>query len=300
MIKRIKDAAKARAAKARKPSRFKAGAKRASKTQETKSSRYKSGKDRKVSRKSRKNAPRRAKRSREVQRPIKETASTGDKEVARRPRRITRQPARPQEEINKLAQSVAQPITRDDNAEEQTEERQQTKEEQLAQAKRQAHLAADPLLIHKEKLTVFSNQIKKLKLEMARGEKNMRPGLIEIGRLNIESQHYQANLKPDERSKIIEHANHSDTILGNFDMAVWTLKSAVRLNPESGSTHLQLAQLFEEMQEGAEAIHHAKLAEHLFRKKNQKKRAAEAKTLGQTIYKKFTGKPMPVTYTASR
>jgi|GEM_PF-3624710 len=163
-----------------------------------------------------------------------------------------------------------------------------------------AQLAADPLLIHKKKLAALSEQIKQLKRQLANGSKNTRSILVDIGKINLLSQRYLGALNSDDRLQLIQYADTAKIILGNFDMAVWTLKSALRLNPRDGETHLQLAHIFEEVRDGAEAVHHAKLAEHWFHKQNRRKKAAEAKTLTQSIRKAFAADRGRTAYDQSR
>jgi hypothetical protein len=153
-----------------------------------------------------------------------------------------------------------------------------------------AGMEKDPLKSHQEKLTEFSDKIKKLMDSLQRPGSIERSVFIDLGNTHLESHRFLTSLSAKDRLKISRYASHSGTVLGSNESALWVFKMALNRNPKDAETNFTLAKILSEMGKWDLALRRARNAERLFVKNSQQDKAVQTRRFVESL--KNTSAPL--------
>ena len=142
----------------------------------------------------------------------------------------------------------------------------------------------------KQKLLDFGNKIKILKKRVKTKSGSASKELIELGNKYLEAQRFIDSRDDLAKLTLLEFANQKDLYLGSYEQAAWAFKIALSFNRNKGETHLTIGKIYDEINDGENAIMYARLAHLVFRHKNNKVKSQEAQSFIETLEKKYGDK----------
>ncbi|MBT5472235.1 MAG: hypothetical protein HOK41_16650 [Nitrospina sp.] len=142
----------------------------------------------------------------------------------------------------------------------------------------------------KEKLFAFGNRIKILKKRIEGKSGNASPELIELGNEYLAAQRFIDSRDDLEKVALLQYANIKSLPLGSYEQAAWAFKIALRFNTNKGQTHLTIGKIYDEINDGKNAIMYAKLAHLVFRQKKNATKMKETQNFIESLTKKYEDK----------
>ncbi|MEK9628039.1 MAG: hypothetical protein VW455_03360 [Nitrospinota bacterium] len=141
----------------------------------------------------------------------------------------------------------------------------------------------------KKRLFEFGNRIKILKKQIEAKSGNAAPELIELGNEYLGAQRFIDSRDDIEKLALLKFANEEALPLGSYEQAAWAFKIALRFN-NKGDTHLTIGKIYDEINDGKNAIMYAKLAHLVFRQKRNSAKIKEAESFIESLSKKYGDK----------
>ncbi|MBC8283992.1 MAG: hypothetical protein H8E32_09280 [Nitrospinae bacterium] len=142
----------------------------------------------------------------------------------------------------------------------------------------------------KERLLQFGNRIKILKKQIEENRGNPSPELIELGNEYLAAQRFIDSRDDFEKLALLQFANEEALPLGSYEQAAWAFKIALGFNTNKGETHLAIGKIYDEIQDGNNAIMYAKLAHLVFRQKKNSEKLKETQSFIDSLTKKYEDK----------
>jgi len=142
----------------------------------------------------------------------------------------------------------------------------------------------------KQKLFEFGNRIKILKKQIEAKSGNASPELIELGNEYLAAQRFIDSREDLEKLALLQFANQEALPLGSYEQAAWAFKIALSFNTNKGETHLTIGKIYDEINDGKNAIMYARLAHLVFRQKKNPAKTKEAQSFIESLTKKYEDK----------
>jgi hypothetical protein len=119
---------------------------------------------------------------------------------------------------------------------------------------------------------------------------NASPELIELGNEYLAAQRFIDSRDDLEKVALLQYANIKSLPLGSYEQAAWAFKIALRFNTNKGQTHLTIGKIYDEINDGKNAIMYAKLAHLVFRQKKNATKMKETQNFIESLTKKYEDK----------
>ncbi len=142
----------------------------------------------------------------------------------------------------------------------------------------------------KEKLFAFGNRIKILKKQIEEKSGDASPELIELGNEYLAAERFINSRGDIEKVSLLQFAQKKGLPLGSYEQAAWAFKIALRFNTNKGQTHLTIGKIYDEVNDGKNAIMYAKLAHLVFRQKKNSTKIKETQNFIESLTKKYEDK----------
>ena len=142
----------------------------------------------------------------------------------------------------------------------------------------------------KQKLYNFGNRIKILKKRIEEKSGNASPELLELGNEYLAAHRFIDSRDDLEKLALLQFANRKDLPLGSYEQAAWAFKIALSFNRSKGETHLTIGKIYDEINDGKNAIMYAKLAHLVFKQGKDKAKIQEAENFIEALSKKYADK----------
>jgi hypothetical protein len=142
----------------------------------------------------------------------------------------------------------------------------------------------------KERFFDFGNRIKILKKEIEAKSGNASKELIELGYAYLEAQRFIDSRDDIEKVALLQFANKKGLPLGSYEQAAWAFKIALTFNTNKAETHMQIGKIYDEVNDGDNAIMYARLAHLLFKKNKKATEMEEAQTFIESLAIKYEDK----------
>jgi hypothetical protein len=118
-----------------------------------------------------------------------------------------------------------------------------------------------------KQLTQFSKNITDLKQQIKKSKGNPGTLLAKLGDAYLEAQRFMDSETDDqEKQSLLELSGNRDLLLGSYEQAAWAYKLALTFDRKSAETHLKIGEIYDEMEDGQNALMFAKLAHQIFKK----------------------------------
>jgi len=126
------------------------------------------------------------------------------------------------------------------------------------------------------KLSRFSKNISSLKNNLKNTNGNPEALLAKLGDAYLEAQRFMnSQTDTEERQNLLDLSDNGDLLLGSYEQAAWAYKLALTFNRKNAETHLKIGKIYDEMEDGRNALMYTKLAHQIF-KRNHNSRQMEA------------------------
>jgi len=139
----------------------------------------------------------------------------------------------------------------------------------------------------KQKLFEFGNRIRVLKKQIEAKSGNASPELIELGNEYLKAQRFIDSREDLEKLALLQFANQESLPLGSYEQAAWAFKIALNFNTNKGETHLTIGKIYDEINDGKNAIMYAKLAHLVFKKKSNPAKIKEVQNFIESLTIKY-------------
>ena len=94
----------------------------------------------------------------------------------------------------------------------------------------------------------------------------------------------------EERQNLLNISHEQDLLLGSYEQAAWAYKLALTFNRKSAETHLKIAKIYDEMEDGLNAIMFTKLAHKIFIRSRKSIQIEETQSLIDILTAKYENK----------
>ncbi len=139
-----------------------------------------------------------------------------------------------------------------------------------------------------EKLSQFSKNITDLKNEIKNSNQNPELLLIQLGDAYLEAQHFMDSQEGnEERQTLLNFSEEKELLLGSYEQAAWAYKLALTFNQKSARTHLKIGRIYDEMEDGENALMYAKLAHQIFKRDHKSSELEEAQSFIESLTSKY-------------
>ena len=130
---------------------------------------------------------------------------------------------------------------------------------------------------------------------MKKDIKNSRgnPGalLAKLGDAYLEAQRFMDSQKDEnERQKLLDLSGNRDLLLGSYEQAAWAYKLALTFNHQKAETHLKIGKIYDEMEDGKNALMFANLARQIFKRSHKSNQLKETQSFIDTLNAKYENK----------
>ena len=146
------------------------------------------------------------------------------------------------------------------------------------------------------KLTRFSKNITNLKKEIKSSRGNPGALLAKLGDAYLEAQRFMDSQKDEnERQKLLDLSGNRDLLLGSYEQAAWAYKLALTFNHQKAETHLKIGKIYDEMEDGINALMFANLAHQIFKRSRNSNQMKETQSFINALTAKYennSGKKM--------
>lgn len=142
----------------------------------------------------------------------------------------------------------------------------------------------------KERFFDFGNRIKILKKQIEAKSGNASRELIELGYAYLEAQRFIDSRDDLEKVALLQFAQKKGLPLGSYEQAAWAFKIALTFNTEKAETHLRIGKIYDEVNDGDNAIMYARLAHSLFKKNRKTTKMEEAQNFIESLTIKYEDK----------
>lgn len=183
--------------------------------------------------------------------------------------------------------AIKQPplIVRDDST---LQDIQEDKELEPVESKLAVAAIKIPEGLAQEKISRVSKSITNLKKELKKESGNPGALLAKLGDAYLEAQRFMDSQTDDkERQKLFDLSENQDLLLGSYEQAAWAYKLSLNFNHKSAETHLKIGKIYDEMEDGKNALMHAKLAHQIFKKQGNSSQMEEAQAFIAVLTDKY-------------
>jgi len=142
----------------------------------------------------------------------------------------------------------------------------------------------------KERFFEFGNRIKILKKKIEAKSGNASKELIELGYAYLEAQRFINSRDDMGKLALLQFANKKGLPLGSYEQATWAFKIALTFNTNKAETHMQIGKIYDEVNDGDNAIMYARLAHLLFKKNKKATKMEEAQNFIESLTIKYEDK----------
>jgi len=142
----------------------------------------------------------------------------------------------------------------------------------------------------KERFFEFGNRIKILKKQIEAKSGNASKELIDLGYAYLEAQRFINSRDDMEKLALLQFANKKGLPLGSYEQAAWAFKIALTFNTNKAETHMQIGKIYDEVNDGDNAIMYAQLAHLLFKKNKKAAKMEEAQNFIESLTIKYEDK----------
>ncbi len=142
----------------------------------------------------------------------------------------------------------------------------------------------------KERFFKFGNRIKILKKQIEAKSGDVSKELIELGYAYLEAQRFIDSRDDIEKVALLQFANKKGLPLGSYEQAAWAFKIALTFNTNKAETHMRIGKIYDEVNDGDNAIMYSKLAHLLFKKNKNSEKMQEAQNFIESLTIKYEDK----------
>lgn len=142
----------------------------------------------------------------------------------------------------------------------------------------------------KERFFKFGNRIKILKRQIEAKSGNASKELIELGYAYLEAQRFIDSRDDMEKVALLQFADKKGLPLGSYEQAAWAFKIALTFNTNKAETHMQIGKIYDEVNDGDNALMYARLAHLLFKKNKKTTKTEEAQNFIESLTIKYEDK----------
>jgi hypothetical protein len=93
-----------------------------------------------------------------------------------------------------------------------------------------------------------------------------------------------------EKLALLQFANKKGLPLGSYEQAAWAFKIALTFNTNKAETHMRIGKIYDEVNDGDNAIMYARLAHLLFKKNKKDTKMKEAQNFIESLTIKYEDK----------
>jgi hypothetical protein len=136
----------------------------------------------------------------------------------------------------------------------------------------------------------FGNRIKILKKKIEAKSGNASKELIELGYAYLEAQRFIDSREDVEKIALLQFASKKGLPLGSYEQAAWAFKIALTFNTNKAETHLEIGKIYDEVNDGDNAIMYARLAHLLFKKNKKDIKMKETQSFIESLTIKYEDK----------
>ena len=141
------------------------------------------------------------------------------------------------------------------------------------------------------KLSRFSQNITSLKQKIKNSRGNPGALLVKLGDAYLEAQRFMDAEKDDEKRKsLLDLSGNRDLLIGSYEQAAWAYKLALTFNHKSAETHLKIGKIYDEMEDGKNALMFAGLAHKIFKRNHNSSQMEETKSFIDLLTTKYKSK----------
>jgi hypothetical protein len=142
-----------------------------------------------------------------------------------------------------------------------------------------------------EKLSRFSKNITDLKKRLKNSRGNPGALLAKLGDAYLEAQRYMdSKTDNEERQNLLKLSDQKGLLLGGYEQAAWAYKLALTFDRKNPATHLKIGKIYDEMEDGPNALMFTKLAHKIFKRGRNSSQIEETQTLIDTLTAKYEDK----------
>lgn len=91
----------------------------------------------------------------------------------------------------------------------------------------------------------------------------------------------------EERQILLNFSEEKELLLGSYEQAAWAYKLALTFNQKSARTHLKIGRIYDEMEDGENALMYAKLAHQIFKRDHKSSELEEAQSFIESLTSKY-------------
>jgi hypothetical protein len=106
----------------------------------------------------------------------------------------------------------------------------------------------------------------------------------------LEAQRFVDSRDNMEKVALLQFANKKSLPLGSYEQAAWAFKIALTFNTNKAETHMQIGKIYDEVNDGENAIMYARLAHLLFTKNEKVTKMEESQSFIESLTIKYKDK----------
>jgi hypothetical protein len=139
-----------------------------------------------------------------------------------------------------------------------------------------------------DKLSQFSKNITDLKIQIQNSQGDPEILFIKLGDAYLDAQRFMdAQQDTLERKNLLDFSEDKKLLLGSYEQATWAYKLALKFNQKSADTHLKIGKIYDEMQDGKNALMYVKLAHQIFKTAHKSSEVKETLAFIESLTSKY-------------